>query len=387
MALLYDSTGGSHDYVLTLNSQGSFEYLTTNNISDGHDYVDVNSVDVLMFTNTAADITFTATIPPTPGNAQNTISFPGGSTIITASFTWGTPIRVYFTELGRVQVKLTRNSPLSYAAYISCTTGVGPRFKLYGTLGDDPVGPVKPTNPTPANASGPGIDFSDFTFSWDDGGTSDSFNVYIGDSALTLGLYANVETTSYTPAPASAARSYILAVQDVIYWRVDAIVDEDTATGDVWSFDPRPGKASNPSPEDDATGRGLNIPLSWDAGDYADTYDVYLDTGPANDLIAQAISETTTTAHVPLDHSTTYAWRVDSENQFGVTEGDVWSFTTYSYDPPLPTWTNLPGKSLGPLDGGTAGVDFYYTGENFMMAVRSLVVAAGDAIWYEVPDA
>lgn len=78
----------------------------------------------------------------------------------------------------------------------------------------------------------------------------------------------------------------------------------------------------------------------------------------------------------------TYSWHVDSVNDFGTTTGDTWTFTSISYDPPLSTWENLPGKTLGPLDGGVEGTDYQWTGTNTINTVKFILAAAGDCVWY-----
>jgi len=92
---------------------------------------------------------------------------------------------------------------------------------------------------------------------------------------------------------------------------------------------------------------------------------------------------------LPLDYDKTYSWRVDGENDFGTTTGDVWTFTTPTLNPVFTSWENYPDKTLGPgeLDGegnpSVEGVDYYYTGDNCVASVRRMIAAAGDSIWYE----
>jgi hypothetical protein len=149
------------------------------------------------------------------------------------------------------------------------------------------------------------------------------------------------------------------------------------------------GKATNPSPANDATNVSLNTEtLSWTAGTGATSYNVYLSWWGGVSTLRTESTSITLSDIVPLyadrfSWGETYTWRVDSVNdaEEEVT-GDTWSFTTLSFNPPVTSWANYPGKTLGPLDG-VEGTDFYYTGVNFMAAVRRIVAAAADSIWYE----
>jgi hypothetical protein len=150
-----------------------------------------------------------------------------------------------------------------------------------------------------------------------------------------------------------------------------------------------PAKASNPTPADTATGVTKNLAaLNWDDASGADSYVVTASWGGTVGGVAVVNSTLDLAANTPLlfdalDWGTVYTWRVDTVNEFGTTTGDTWSFTTDTFDPPVASWSNLPGKTLGPLTGGIDGVDFYYTGLNFMTAVRRLVATAANSIWYE----
>ena len=113
----------------------------------------------------------------------------------------------------------------------------------------------------------------------------------------------------------------------------------------------------------------------------AETYDVYFDRadGEGLELIAVDISDLEQAiAFGPFDYNTGYSWRVDAVNEYGTTTGDVWTFTSIKFDPPLPsgvTLTDVPGEEGEPT--GTP------TGENAVIRVSRLVAAAHNKIWYE----
>jgi len=260
-------------------------------------------------------------------------------------------------------------------------------FKVNGTTAGNP--PSKPVNPSPANGA-TAANFTSFTFSWDNGGGATSYKVYIGDSQYALNHYADVGTDSYTPGDGSAAKSFILAVQDVIYWRVDAVNDNGTTTGDVWSFDPRPAQVTYVAPEDGATDQTLHQGAEWNSSSAAETYTFRI--VKQGGIVPTVLTGLTVLElesidqYLHLDRSTTYDWRVDAVNQFGITEGDVWRFTTISLKCPCPSYELISGGSgQGPYGDppGVVDIDFRWVGDNMMVTTRRLVAAAYNRIWYE----
>jgi len=140
-----------------------------------------------------------------------------------------------------------------------------------------------------------------------------------------------------------------------------------------------PGKPTLVSPTPTGvTGITLDeTPLEWAAGDPAgDTYDVYFRV-QGNDWTKVSSAQEAllwTIVFGTLGYGITYEWRVDATNDAGTTTGDTWSFTCMVFDPPLPTGVTLDA------DGNPTGTA---TGLNNMMAVRRLVAAARNKIFYE----
>ena len=105
--------------------------------------------------------------------------------------------------------------------------------------------------------------------------------------------------------------------------------------------DIEPGRASDPSPDNEQTDVLREVILGWTPGEHVTRQDVYLGTSldavvaadrtnPMEVLISQGQAGD---AHDPaglLDFGQTYYWRVDGFEADGVTiyTGDVWSFTT-----------------------------------------------------------
>ncbi len=100
--------------------------------------------------------------------------------------------------------------------------------------------------------------------------------------------------------------------------------------------------ATDPSPIDQATDVPRDVVLSWIAGQYAATHDVYFGTvaddvndasrdNPMGVLVSQGQAGTSYDPDIPLDFETTYYWRIDEVNaapDFAIFKGDLWSFTT-----------------------------------------------------------
>jgi len=140
-----------------------------------------------------------------------------------------------------------------------------------------------------------------------------------------------------------------------------------------------PGKATNPSPANGATGVDPNADLSWTAGDWAAAHDVYF--GTDYDAVANADHNSpefegnqaaTTYDPGPMDTNTTYYWAIDEVNDPCIWPGDVWDFTTIVVDttPPTPdpmTWAvepNATGSTSISMTATTAsdgsGVEYYF---------------------------
>jgi hypothetical protein len=297
------------------------------------------------------------------------------------SFTNGTPDE-YTRAYAVSGVQMTSNSAITpnanYYTASQYATGHGLRVYLDGNE------LLKATIPTPADGSGPGIDFSTRTLSWVDGGGADTYTVRIGPYP-----------TAYNVVSASQAdTSYVIPESDIalykdnpITWRVDSEAGGETVEGDVWTFDPRPAKAANPSPTDGEDGTDIGASLSWDAAAEADSYVVYPSWGDTGGLSTEWPG-LVLAGYVPvyldaLTYNHEYTWSAGTVNEWGETDGDDWTFETLALDPPTCSYTLLPGMTLGPLDGGTEGIDFIWNGSNNMRTTRYLVAAANNRIWYE----
>ena len=120
----------------------------------------------------------------------------------------------------------------------------------------------------------------------------------------------------------------------------DGIVDiNDLAAlaenwGTATTIPPLPEPASNPNPPDDALISNLDVDLSWTAGPYTASHDVYFGTNGPPPFIRNQTS--TTFDPGTMAYYITYYWRIDEVNTSGKTTGTVWSFTIVTTPPPPP---------------------------------------------------
>jgi len=97
---------------------------------------------------------------------------------------------------------------------------------------------------------------------------------------------------------------------------------------------PCPLKPISPSPADGAVKQSMNVTLSWADGGagfanqiHASNFDIYF--GLSNNLIYCGSVPVTNPVYTPdvLLLGTNYQWRIDASNTYGVTTGNVWSFS------------------------------------------------------------
>jgi parallel beta-helix repeat protein/predicted outer membrane repeat protein len=93
-------------------------------------------------------------------------------------------------------------------------------------------------------------------------------------------------------------------------------------------------QASVPNPPDGAIDVSITADLSWTTGPYVTSHDVYFGTSSPPPFVCNQIE----TAFDPgtMEYDTTYYWRINEVNKWGVTTGQVWSFTTTEAPPPPP---------------------------------------------------
>ena len=90
-----------------------------------------------------------------------------------------------------------------------------------------PTAPAAPSNPSPANEARY-AETSNLNLSWTGSENALSYKVYFGTDAEALTFKEELTTTTSVVSSLTENTTY--------FWRVDAINDKGTATGDVWSF-------------------------------------------------------------------------------------------------------------------------------------------------------
>jgi hypothetical protein len=91
------------------------------------------------------------------------------------------------------------------------------------------------------------------------------------------------------------------------------------------NYDP-PAKTTIITPADGATGVSTGATLGWNASANATNYDVYF--GTPGDLTLMANQTTRSYTPSGMVDANEYAWRIDPNNTYGLTQGDEWTFTT-----------------------------------------------------------
>ena len=91
-----------------------------------------------------------------------------------------------------------------------------------------------------------------------------------------------------------------------------------------------PNAAINPNPYDNAENITVNTNLSWMNGGGAASYEVFFgtDTPPTNIVNGEVVTISSYVLTETLEYETVYYWSINSINNFGNTEGPIWSFTT-----------------------------------------------------------
>lgn len=116
-----------------------------------------------------------------------------------------------------------------------------------------------------------------------------------------------------------------------------------TVTVEVGGGDP-PGEPSNPIPNNGSTGMPTLGFLIWDAATDADHYSVAFGTSNPPPTVNDNFMGTMF-SYSGLAGGTQYFWRITAVNQWGETEGPLWSFTTVA---------PLPGQATNPFPTNNA---------------------------------
>ena len=146
-----------------------------------------------------------------------------------------------------------------------------------------------------------------------------------------------------------------------------------------------PGLASAPKPGDGTTDNLRDSDLSWSAGKYPGTHNVYMGTDPANlELVTSNMTDTA----LELDRLTfgqTYYWRVDEVNTSAdktVYEGSVWSFEVE------PLSYKIDGNQISVVASSyNAGFDPNKTIDGSGLNENNMHTKNGEDMWFSLPGA
>ena len=203
-------------------------------------------------------------------------------------------------------------------------------YSSSGGSGNNP--PNQPSNPSPF--SGSNNQPVNLTLSWncsDPDGNPLTYDVYFGTSNNPPITSSNQSAASFNPGQLNNNATY--------YWKIVAKDNQGhTTSGPIWNFTTQtvvvnnpPNQPSNPNPVNGATGRPVNLTMTWTCTDPDGdplTYDVYFGTN-SNPPIASTNRTSASFTPAQLNYNTTYYWKiVAKDNQGHSTSGTVWNFTT-----------------------------------------------------------
>ena len=313
------------------------------------------------------------------------VAFDMAATVLAAGtsyvFTITTNGGTYPTDY--IYVRATLGNPYANgsSSYYTDSWHANGTYDLGGTLRSAGAH-AKATNPTPANAATE-VDFATPTLDWD--GTGDTYTVWIataGGGFIASDIVAtDIVATTYTLTTAQKAK--FTGLSDVLYWRVNSTADGSELTGDTWTFDPRPGKASAPTPANAGSDIETTTAFDWTLGTNGLTNELLI--GGTSYLNSNAVTYSMTSDLFDWDAAVT--WSVNTTNYYGTTAGTEWAFDAMSMDHLRVTYTLITGGSgLGPYDTPTPGVegtDYWFTGENNVITLKRLIVVSKDRMLYE----
>ena len=106
-------------------------------------------------------------------------------------------------------------------------------------------------------------------------------------------------------------------------------VDAYDAVSAVWGDPIPPNPAQNPLPADGQISVPLDSQLRWSNGGGATTYLVFLGTdNPPTNIVYGEWVDSPIFISPEFEFDTEYFWQITSINEYGDTEGNIWSFTT-----------------------------------------------------------
>jgi len=171
----------------------------------------------------------------------------------------------------------------------------------------------------------------DVTLDWGTSSLADMYNVYFSTTNPPALYESDVIPTNTNVSGLNQGTTY--------YWYVEAVNSCGSTTTAIWSFTttspcPIPGNFNLLTPVNGATDQPLNVVLTWETSNLADTYNVYLSSTTPASLYESGLV-TTSLNLSELDNETTYYWSVEAVNTCGTTSSQEWSFATQASSAPV----------------------------------------------------
>lgn len=329
---------------ITLTVDGPSDCQNTTTATANNDPSDIgncstpnNTVWYKFTPSTTGPVLVTITNPPT-GDALNswifmyTVTDPCGSPTYTQI-----PFASNSCQTGSTGVNGSSTFSLSGIltagqTYYIILDGVGGDIGEYCiSVGTPPPPPGCVTNISPANAAtGIVIDSgTDPSFSWNAESSAVSYDVYLGSTSGGETNIGNVIGTSTTVSGLNLNTTY--------YWYVVPVGPGGTASGcqtNETSFTTAaatlPPNCTSLNGPDDASTVGTFPTLTWNAGQFATSYNVYLDMNTTPTTLYGNTTQNQYTGSSALTPGATYYWYVQPVNNAGAATGcesSVYSFT------------------------------------------------------------
>ena len=187
-----------------------------------------------------------------------------------------------------------------------------------------------------------------------DGTDPKLFDVYFGNTTPPPKVLNNFSIMYFYP-------EFGLNFSETYYWKIDVWDKLGNPTyGDIWNFTTRgndpPNLPHDPYPWNGSTGAPIDVNLTWECEDPDGDdilYDVYFGNEFPLTKVSTNQSEKWWKPYSVLNFQTTYYWRIDAWDEYGLnTTGEQWSFTTEQNLPPDPAFDPHPedGETAVPVN-------------------------------------
>lgn len=204
--------------------------------------------------------------------------------------------------------------------------------------------PSFPYNESPFN--GEECDSVPLSLLWEAVDYDQTFKVYVSKNI-------NIKETDLKATIDTVGLTIPISYKSTYYWRVDQESAAGKTMGPVWTFttpEPFP-PVYGPNPINGSTEKDTALTLKWNAAHLGQNFKVYLsDETPLTNLDLLSIQTDTFFVVTGLDFSKTYYWKIDQSGVNGITEGDVWSFSTKMF----PQQASNPRPANNSTDRDTA---------------------------------